>query len=73
MAATGKQVSSNLYLPCTRTITWTAIGFKSECGILPDSGFVFGVTSVLMHFLQKLELFHVLCIKRLQAHKNNRF
>lgn len=22
---------------------WTAIGFKSECGILPDLGFVFGL------------------------------
>lgn len=69
MAAYGKSKCPQLFnCPLLGLFTWTATDLKSECGILPDSGFVW-VISVRALFLSELELFLDICIKRSQAFK----
>lgn len=58
--------------PLLGLFTWIAVGFKCECGILPDLGFVW-VTSGQMLILSKLELFLDKCIKCLQMCKKQDF
>lgn len=57
--------------PLLGLFTWTATDLKSECGILPDSGFVRAI-SVRVLFLSELELFLDICITRLQARKKKK-